>query len=289
MRGVLALRFDVDSVTCIERGIPELRRLADRFGVRFTFFVNMGYSFNWSHNLRHLVRPRSARGTKPQGPPSPRLSLPTTAKLGWGGVLKTVIFNPRLGDRYRATFDALHADGHELGLHGGTDHVIWQRSLDDLDEEELEQLFRPAFDRFTDRYGRPAGFASPGFRSNDMVSNLLDQEGFTYTSDVSGETPFHAIGPDGRPYDHYQVPVNVLGDKMVPLVEQGRAQGRPTPVIEQSLVDAVTARDFALVYGHPYVEGVEAPLLGRVRERLIDRYDVVTVSEYLDRWQAQLG
>lgn len=289
MRGVLALRFDVDSVTCIERGIPELRRLADRLGVRFTFFLNMGYSFNWSHHLRHLLRSWGGRGSKQKGRSHRRLSLPTTVKLGWGGVLKTVLLNPCLGERYRATFDALHADGHELGLHGGTDHVIWQRSLDDLEEEGLEELFRPAFERFSERYGRPAGFASPGFRFNDAVSRLLAAEGFTYTSDVVGETPYEQMAPDGVPYGHFQVPVNVLGDEMVPLVEQGLAQGRPTADIEQDLVDAITARDFALAYGHPYVEGVRASLLGRVLERVRDTHDVVTVADYLHRWQGQLG
>lgn len=289
MRGVLALRFDVDSVTCIERGIPELRKLADRLGVRFTFFVNMGYSFNWGHNLRHFRKKRRSRpvnGAPPAGP-HPPLSLPTTKKLGWTGILKTVVLNPQLGERYRTTFDALHADGHELGLHGGTDHVVWQRSLDELDEQGLEELFRPAFERFKERYGQPAGFASPGFRFNDMVLRMLDAEGFTYASDMTGESPFRPTTPEGAPYDHFQVPVNVLGDQNVPLVEQGRARGRPTAEIEQSLVDAATPRDFALAYGHPYVEGVEAALLGAALERLRDTHDVVTVREYLARWQAQ--
>lgn len=290
MGGVLACRFDVDSVTCIERGIPKLRKLADRLGVRFTFFVNMGHSFNWSHNARHFLR-RRRRTTPPEAgaTTSAPLSLPTTAKLGWPGVLKTVLLNPRLGDRYRATFDALHAEGHELGLHGGTDHVIWQRSLDDLGEEELERLFRPAFERFSERYGQPAGFASPGFRYNEAVLRLIDAEGFTYASDMPGERPFRPSTPSGAPYRHHQVPVNVLGERSVPLVEQGMARGKTPAQIEQSLVDAITDRDFALVYGHPYVEGVAAPVLGGALERVREEYDIVTVAQYLDRWRARNG
>ena len=290
MAGVLAIRFDVDSVTCIERGIPKLRRLADELGVRFTFFVNMGHSFNWSHNARHIVRRlRSRRSDPPKGEDSARSSLPTTLKLGWRGVLKTVVLNPRLGDRYRATFDALHAEGHELGLHGGTDHVVWQRALDELGEEGLEHLFRPAFELFTERYGKPAGFASPGFQFNEAVLRLLDSESFVYASDMAGESPFHPETPSGRPYGHYQVPVNVLGDHRVPLVEQGLARGRKPAQIEQSLVDAISSRDFALLYGHPYVEGVEASLLGSVLERIREAYEIVTVREYLVRWRARHG
>lgn len=288
MSRTLAFRFDVDSVTCIERGIPELRRLADRFGVRFTFFVNMGYSFNWSHNVRHFLKRRGERSVQPERGDA-RSSLPTATKLGWTGILKTVLLNPRLGDRYRATFDALHAEGHELGLHGGTDHVIWQRSLDELGIRELEQLFRPAFEHFSERYGKPAGFASPGFRYNDVVLDLLDTEGFVYASDMSGESPFRPPAKDGRSHEHYQVPVNVLGERSVPLVEQGLARGVTPSQIEQSLVDAITVREFALVYGHPYVEGVNASLLGGALERVRDAYDVVTVAEYLNRWRARRG
>lgn len=287
---VLAVRFDVDSITCIERGIPNLRRLADDLGVRFTFFVNMGYSFNWSHNLRHFGRRRAK--PRPAGvgdAGTPVRSLPTRQKLGWTGVVKTVILNPRLGDRYRATFDALHGEGHELGLHGGTDHVIWQRSLDEMDETELEGLFRPAFRRFTERYGAPTGFACPGFRYNDAVLRLLDDEGFTYSSDMPGEVPFQPARSDGEMCRHFQVPVNVIGEHQVPVIEQGLARGKGSHEIAEDLVAAVTRRDYALLYGHPYVEGVHSDILRAALERVGDRYDVVTVDEYLKRWRARHG
>lgn len=312
-RPVLALRFDVDSIRCIEEGIPRLRRLADEHQVRFTFFVNMGRSFNWLRTARHVLRglvpgePDAGggstgvddgdedRGIRDETGDTP-LSLPTTRKLGWSAVLRTVVRNPMLGDVYRPTFDALHADGHELGLHGGTDHAIWQRGLDDLDADELEQLFRPAYETFESRYGKPLGFASPGFRYNREVLTLLDREGFRYASDMSGETPFRPpLEPaesDGRSedpsrpplHDHYQVPVNVLGEGNVPLIEQGLARGVSEVDIVSEIVGRITRRPFALMYGHPYVEGIRADLLGRVLDAVQDRYDVVTMAEYLRRW-----
>lgn len=312
-RPVLALRFDVDSIRCIEEGIPRLRRLADEQEVRFTFFVNMGRSFNWRHTARHVLRGLVPGGPDAGGgsagvddveddpgirdePDDAPLSLPTARKLGWSSVLRTVVRNPMLGDVYRSTLDALHADGHELGLHGGTDHAIWQRGLDELDADELEQLFRPAYETFESRYGKPLGFASPGFRYNREVLTLLDREGFRYASDMSGEMPFRPplepVESDGqsedpsRPplHDHYQVPVNVLGEGNVPLIEQGLARGVSENDIVSAIVDRITKRPFALMYGHPYVEGIRADLLGRVLDAVIDRYDVVTVAEYLRRW-----
>lgn len=103
--------------------------------------------------------------------------------------------NPRLGRRYRAALDQLHREGHELGLHGGSDHAAWQYSLDELGDDGLERLFQGAFEEFRDRYGQPRGFASPGFRYNQAVLDLLDRKGFEYASDMSGE---HPLPPGSR-------------------------------------------------------------------------------------------
>ena len=195
-RGTFAFRLDVDSVICLEQGIPNLLKLGDRNGVRFTFFVNMGRSFSWRHTVASMLRRRQkhGNGAGSAAPPEP-YKLPATRKLGRGGTLRTVLFNPRLGRRYRSALDLLHREGHELGLHGGSDHAAWQYSLDALGDDGLERLFRGAFEEFRDRYGHPRGFASPGFRYNEAVLDLLDDEGFEYASDMTGEHPFR---PDRR-------------------------------------------------------------------------------------------
>ena len=181
-QGILAFRFDVDSVRCLEEGIPRLMELSRTWGVQFTFFANMGYSFNWAHNVRHFLGKRLGISRVERRVESawPCYSLPTSAKLGLHGVLKTVLLNPRLGDRYRSVLDDLHRDGHELGLHGGTDHVVWQRSLPDLDDGAIRGLLMPAYETFAGRYGRPVGFASPGFVHNPTVLRLLEELSFEY-------------------------------------------------------------------------------------------------------------
>jgi len=278
---VLAFRFDVDSVRCWEEGVPRLMELGRSRDVHFSFYVNMGYSFNWSHNFRHFVAKRLKK-TAPAAPRAP--SLPTKAKLGTAGVLKTMFANPQLGERYRATADRLHADGHELGLHGGMDHVIWQRSLDTLSKARIDDLLRPAYDRFTSRYGAPKGFACPGFVHNEDVYELLDEYGFAYSSDEPGEEPFRP-GSAGHEHSHFQVPVNVMGESNVPIVEQMLAMGRGESEIVAACVEAIRARPFALLYGHPYVEGIRADILGAVIDAVADSHEVVTVAEYLQRWR----
>lgn len=274
----LAFRFDVDSVRCCRVGIPRLLAAADRLGVRYTF--------NWRHTLRHVARKQLHRVASRGRPEAP--SLPTLAKLGTTGVLETMLLNPRLGTRFRATFDRLFEAGHELGLHGGTDHALWQRALLDLSDQQLEDLLRPAYESFRRDYGKPQGFASPGFRYDDRVLHLTDSYGFEYGSDMSGDEPFQprVIGGEGRKFAHYQVPVNVVGEGTVPLVEQMLALGHDDRDIVGAAADAIRARSFALMYGHPFVEGVRADLIERIVREVEDTHEVVTVGEYLARWRA---
>ena len=288
MNRVLAFRFDVDSVRCIEQGIPKLAAVARAHDVRFTFFVNMGYSFNWSHNLRHFARKYFTPSTTSR-PQTVAHSLPTSRKLGVGGVLKTVLLNPRLGDRYRKTFDELFRAGHELALHGGTDHVIWQRSLHRLSKDELTALFRPAYETFTARYGRPVGFACPGFVHNDDVLRLLDEYRFAYSSDMPGVEPFRPRLEDGQTCSHYQVPVNVMGAGNVPIIEEMLSLGGAHDQIVARCVEEIRGRDFALLYGHPYVEGVHADIVDEVIRRVKPDFQILPVRDYLARWKGARG
>lgn len=286
-RGTFALRLDVDSLVCLEHGIPNLLRLGDRHGVRFTFFVNMGRSFSWRHTTANVLRRRrkGERGAGAVDTVGPH-KLTVARKLGCGGTLRTVLFNARLGRRYSSTLDLLHREGHELGLHGGSDHPAWQYRLDELGVDGIERLFRPAFEAFRDRYGHPRGFASPGFRYNETVLDLLDNEGFEYASDMAGEVPFRPERRDGESrHAHFQVPVNVIGDRQVPVIEQGLARGHGDDRIVRDALARIRARPFALMYGHPYVEGVHTRQLAAILSEVTNDYDMVTVGEYLRRWK----
>ena len=257
-------------------GVPRLRRLADARGVRFTFFVTMGRVAHIGLALRH----RYSRGRAQQ---APRLSV--ARKLGLLGLLETICFNPHVGRRHREEIDALVEDGHEVGLHGGVNHAVWQRTAHSLDAAQLEALLRPAYDEFAGRYGPPKGFSAPGFEWNDRVLDMLDREGFLYASDMEGEQPFRPSNGCGVPHLHYQVPVNVIGRGRVPVVEQGLARGRDATSIAEEAVAQIRSRRFALMYDHPYVAGPSAEVLDKIIERVEGDYDIVTVEEYLAEWR----
>ncbi len=282
----VAFRFDVDSVRCCRVGVPRLMGVADRLGVRFSFYLNMGYTFNWRHTLIRVMRNQLQRRCGLRGGVSSERvdALPAMARLGAAGVLETMVLNPMLGNRFRATFEKLLEAGHELGIHGGTDHLRWQDGLDRLSDDQLDGLFRPAYENFRREYGKPRGLASPGFRYDDRVLRLTDEYGFKYASDMSGEVPFRPVMAR-RKMAHWQIPVNVAGDGRVPLLEQMLARGLGDGQIVRLIADAIRRREFALMYGHPYVEGVRADLIERIVREVRKTHEVVTVWEYLTRYR----
>lgn len=118
----------------------------------------------------------------------------------------------------------------------------------------------------------------------------MDHEGFEYASDMDGERPFRPPRPGrGRRYRHFQVPVNVIGEDSVPMIEQGLALGRSDARIVRDSVERIRERRFALMYGHPYVEGVQWRLLDAILTELSGDYETVTVAEYLRLWKETAG
>ena len=100
----------------------------------------------------------------------------------------------------------------------------------------------------------------------------------------TGEGPFRPR-VRGRELAHYQVPVNVAGEGTAPLVEQMLALGHDDGETVRAAAEAIRARGFALMYGHPFVEGVRTDLMERIVLEVEDTHEVVTVGEYPQRWR----
>lgn len=51
------------------------------------------------------------------------------------------------------------------------------------------------------------------------------------------------------------------------------------------MADRIMRKEFSLLYGHPYVEGVRCEILDSVLDRIQNSHQVVTMSEYLEKWR----
>src|SRR4051812_35449702 len=149
-------------------------------------------------------------------------------KTGWPRFLLETVLSRPVGLSFVPLLQAMQAEGHELGLHGGMDHVIWSRRFHQLPDELLRADVEKSYGHFVRHFGKPAGFSSPGFYSDERVMALLDRLGFLYDGDaIGGGTP-RAPGA-GRPGGHRTNPANPSGARTLPFLPDHRPPGPPAP------------------------------------------------------------
>lgn len=247
----LCLRFDVDTHRCIRTGVPNLLDLAARIGARFTFFVNMGRAVSRTRALRRLVR--GARRT-----PATAAKLPARVKLGPWDALVAALLNPRVGAGSPGVLDDALAGGHEIGLHGGTNHAAWQAAAPDWSRAHLEEEISSALGRLVAVTGRdPRGFASPGWTSPEGLPLLLEELGFRYVADAHGPRHPALSRPDGC-RRLLSVRTNLCGEPGgVAYLEHLRARGLDDRAIREDFRGRLrSAGRLAVLYDHPYFAGI---------------------------------
>ena len=269
---LFSFRWDVDHRVCVTDGIPRIREVCRDLGVPNTFFVNMGRSTN----LREWLG-KGLAGSKAKLSDMEAIHL--VKKTGFARfVIETILSRP-VGLSFVGPLQALQADGHELGLHGGMDHVVWSRRFPRAAggrprgrrggvARALRRALRP-----------PVGFTSPGFRSDERVMRIVDRIGLAYDGDAIGGSP-GKTDARGLPLRHWRIPVTLCGPRTVPFLEWHGARGTAEESVLGEVDRHLDANDLVVLYGHPCYEGVQADLLGRVFRRVLDRgFRFVTHAE----------
>jgi UDP-N-acetylglucosamine 2-epimerase (non-hydrolysing) len=146
---------------CMTDGVPRIREVCRELGVRNTFFVNLGRSTNLREWLGGLAKSKAKLGD--------RESIHLIAKIGWRRFLVETLRARPVGLSFLGELRALQAEGHELGLHGGMDHVVWSRRFElpahllEADVHESQPSLRAHWSaRGPARPARRAGDGDPG-------------------------------------------------------------------------------------------------------------------------------
>ncbi len=276
---LFVFRWDIDHRVCVTHGLPRIRSVCREFGVPNTFFVNMGRSTNLREWLgKGIARSKAKLGDKD--------AVHLIQKTGWPRfLLETALARP-VGLNFLPVLQAMQTEGHELGLHGGMDHVIWSRRFHELPDEVLEADVEVSYGHFTRHLGTPAGFSSPGFYSDARVMRMLDRRGFTYDGDAIGGEPRPATA-DGRALRHWTIPVTLCGPRTVPFLEYHGARNTPEPQVMAALDEHLESRELVVLYGHPCYEGVRDDVLRTVFARVLERgFRFVTMEALAARLQA---
>lgn len=246
---MFSVRFDVDTHRCVREGMPALSALGRRLGVPFTFFVNMG----------RAVSRIGVLGRRGNGSTAAKLSA--RRKLGWREYLVAAALNPRVGAASGEVIVAARADGHEIGLHGGRNHAVWQREARRWSKERLGAEIDSVLPGLRALLGGrvPAGFASPGWTTHPLLPALLAERGFTYLADLHGHGQDSEIRPCAGEATLPNVRTRLTGEPGgVAYLEHLRAIGLDDAALERRFeVDLEAAGPLAVVYDHPYFAGIQ--------------------------------
>ncbi|HYC32794.1 MAG TPA: hypothetical protein VEB59_10940 [Gemmatimonadales bacterium] len=272
-------RWDVDHRVCITDGIPRIRAACRDFGVPNTFFVNLGRSTNLREWLGKGV-------TRSRAKLADREAVHLIKKTGWPRfVLETALSRP-VGLSFIPELQALQAEGHELGLHGGMDHVVWSRRFHELPDDTLEADLEESYAHFVRHFGKPAGFSSPGFYSDDRVMEFVERREFLYDADGIGGEPRRAAA-NGRVLRHWTIPVTLAGPRTIPFLEYHGARGTPEAEVMRQLHAHLESRDLVVLYGHPCYEGVQEAMLRKVFAAVLEHgYRFATMQTLAERLES---
>jgi peptidoglycan/xylan/chitin deacetylase (PgdA/CDA1 family) len=277
---LFVFRWDVDHRVCMTDGMPRIRAACRDFGVPNTFFVNLGRSTNLREWLGKGV-------TRSKAKLADREAVHLIQKTGWPRfILETALARP-VGLSFIPELNALQAEGHELGLHGGMDHVVWSRRFHELPDATLAADVEESYGHFVRHFGRPAGFSSPGFYSDERVMRLLDRLGFVYNGDGIGGEPRRATA-GGRELRHWTIPVTLAGPRTIPFLEYHGARGTPEAEVMRQLHEHLESRDLVVLYGHPCYEGVREGVLRQVFATVLEHgYRFVTMQSLAERLRSR--
>jgi len=180
----IALKVDVDTLRGTLDGVPALLRLFDNFQVRATFLFSLGPDHT-GRALRRVFRPGFLSKVRR-----------TSVASHYG--LKTLMYGtllpgPHIGRRAGHVMREVAAAGHEVGIHC-YDHIRWQDFVARKDAEWTRREMQRASDVFQEVFGHEAGvIGAAGWQINAHALALEEEFGFSYASDVRGESAFYPL------------------------------------------------------------------------------------------------
>ncbi len=275
----ICFRFDVDTPRCIKKGVPNLIRLSKNLDVPFTFFINMGRGTSrWSFIKKMLpFRSKSISQTAKK--------LSNFKKLGLWDYFLMALINPQVGNSHPDIIKSLKKAGHEVGLHGGSNHGEWQNESQSWGGEKFYKEITPALNSLTKFLGeKPLGFSSPGWCGSNDLNIILESLDFHYVADTYGEN-LKKITSTQKESKLLQVPTNILGDCGVAYLENLRARNMNDNAILKDFSSKLDERLFAVLYDHPYYAGIKELSM---MERMVDLarskgFQIVTLKTLVEK------
>jgi peptidoglycan/xylan/chitin deacetylase (PgdA/CDA1 family) len=277
-------RFDVDTPKCIKKGVPNLISLSKKLDVPFTFFINMGRGTSrWSF-IKKII-PFSSKSI-----PHTTFKLSNLKKLGLWDYFIMALFNPQVGNSHPHIIKSLKKAGHEVGLHGGSNHGEWQNESHSWSKQKFLDEVAPALQSLTKYLGKkPTGFSSPGWKGSNDLNTILESLDFYYVADAYGGN-LQNITCAKNTSNLLQVPTNILGEPGgIAYLESLRARNMNDNEILKDFSSKLDERFFAVLYDHPYYAGIqELPMMEMMVDLVRSKgFQIVTLKTLVEKTNLQ--
>lgn len=273
---LFVLRFDIDTHICIGQGVPKLLRYAKQAQIQLSFFINMGKAVSRRHVLVELT------GNKVTASEN-TYKLSNAKKLGILGYLTSAIINPWVGKNQSTILQNIVADQHDLGLHGGRNHALWQREANTRPPDWLREEIQWGIRKLSEcGINKAVAFASPGWNSSAYLSKILEESGFKIIADQHGQD-LKKIVSLGKSSTLISVPTNLVGEPGgVGYIEYLRARYKnDDAMLDRFAEDLKKHQNLAVMYDHPaYVGRCEIDFLGKLVKLAQNQgYSIVRISK----------
>ena len=273
-------RWDVDHRVCITDGLPRIRAVCRDFGVPNTFFVNLGRSTNLREWLGKGV-------TRSKAKLADRDAVHLIKKTGWPRFLVETALSRPVGLSLVSDIHALQAEGHELGLHGGMDHVVWSRRFHELPDADLVADVEESYGHFVRHFGQAGRLlvARLLFRRAGHAAARPARLPLQRRRDRGRAAARDRRGPHAQPLDHSRHPLRAAHDSVPRVSRRSRNAGGGGHAA--CWTSTSTDHDSVILYGHPCYEGVREGVLRKVFARVVEHgFRFVTMQTMAERLQA---
>jgi peptidoglycan/xylan/chitin deacetylase (PgdA/CDA1 family) len=270
---IFSLRWDIDHLHCLEKGVPNILSVCREYSIKCTFFINLGKSLNFKEWFFKSFSKSVNKLTDVE-------SINIIKKIGFYNLLKILILNQNVGLKRLDILHRIIDEGHELGLHGGMNHMLWSRDIKNFTEDEINSILDESIEHMDKNVGQKIfGFAAPGFAWSIGTIRSLERKGFAYTGDIEGKEPFYPR-INNNLFNIMCIPVTVIGPNTIPFIEYYAAKGKTDNEISGLVFESISKKKFAVLYGHPSFEGLKTKILGNIFEYIKNNnYKVLTHKE----------
>jgi peptidoglycan/xylan/chitin deacetylase (PgdA/CDA1 family) len=197
---IIGLKIDVDTYRGMKNGAPTLLDLLRQFSIKASFFVPMGRD----HTGWTVKRVFTRKGFLKKASRVGVLETYGVRTLMHGLLLP----GPEIAKKNKFTLNQIVSEGHEAGIHG-YDHVSWHDHVREWDETKTAAVLNQACNVYEGILGQKArSFAAPGWMINPHALKFFEDNGFLYSSDTRGSSPFLPV-MGGNQFNVLQVPTTL--------------------------------------------------------------------------------